>query len=79
MAPKLSRGTYYQCQVHDELIFIKLAGERFNIRVVHSSHFGAIFGFIFGSFSHVWQKNDLNDLKNEMKNDGYCEHPGRQK
>ena len=48
------------------------------IRVVHSRHFSAI----FGSFSHVWQKNCQNDVKNEMKNDvknGYCEHPGKQK
>jgi len=28
-----------------------------------------IFGFIFGSFSRVWQKNCQNDPKNEMKND----------
>ena len=79
VAPKLSRGAYYQCIVHDELIFIKLAGEMFNIRVVHSSHFWAIFGFIFGLFSHVWQKNNRNDLKNKTKNDGYREHPGKQK
>jgi len=42
----------------------------------------AIFGFIFGSFSHVWQKNDQNDPKNETQNDmknGYCKHPGKQK
>jgi len=47
-------------------------------RVVHSKHFWAI----FGSFSHVWEKNDQNDPKNGMKNDvknGYCEHPGKQK
>jgi hypothetical protein len=31
-------------------------------------HFRLIFGFIFGSFSGVWQKNDQNDPKNEMKN-----------
>jgi len=46
-------------------------------RVVHSSHFWLIFGFIFGSFLVVWQKNDQNGLKNEVKNDvknGYCEH-----
>jgi len=45
-------------------------------------HFWLILGFILGSFSHVWKKNDLNDLKNGMKNDvknGYCEHPGKQK
>jgi hypothetical protein len=39
-------------------------------------HFWLIFGFIFGSFSCVWQKNDQNDPKNEMKNDmknGYHE------
>jgi hypothetical protein len=36
----------------------------------------AIFGFIFRSFSGVWQKNDQNGPKNEVKNDeknGYCE------
>jgi hypothetical protein len=41
--------------------------------VVHHSHFQAI----FGSFSHVWQKNDQNGPKNQVKNDvknGYCEH-----
>ena len=50
--------------------------------VVHSKHFWLIFGFIFGSFSRVWQKNDQNDPKNDMKNDmknGYREHPGKQK
>jgi hypothetical protein len=39
-------------------------------------HFWLIFGFIFGSFSRVWQKND--DPKNDPKN-GYREHPGKQK
>src|ERR1700723_2502117 len=46
------------------------------IRVVHSSHFQLIFGFIFGSFSGVWQKNDQNGPKNDVKNEaknGYCE------
>jgi hypothetical protein len=32
-------------------------------------HFWLIFGFIFGSFSRVWQKNDQNDPKNGIKND----------
>ena len=43
------------------------------IRVIHSSHFWAIFGLFFV----VWQKNDQNGPKNEVKNDmknGYCEH-----
>jgi hypothetical protein len=33
----------------------------------------AIFGFIFGSFSGVWQKNDQNEMKNDVKN-GYSEY-----
>jgi hypothetical protein len=39
-------------------------------------HFQLVFGFIFVSFSGVWQENDQNDQKNETKNDvknGYCE------
>jgi hypothetical protein len=36
-------------------------------RVVHSGHFWTIlcwfFGIIFGSFSGVWQKNDVNEAK----------------
>jgi len=49
-----------------------------SIRVVHSKHFW----LIFGSFSHVWEKNNQNDLGNGMKNDvknGYHEHPEKQK
>ena len=38
-------------------------------RVVHSSHFWLIFGFIFRSFSGVWQKNDQNGLKNDVRNE----------
>jgi len=40
-------------------------------------HFRLIFGFIFDSFSWVWQKNDQNEPKNETKKDvknGYREH-----
>jgi hypothetical protein len=39
-------------------------------------HFRLILGFIFGSFSGVWQKNDQNGPKNDVKNEaknGYCE------
>jgi hypothetical protein len=36
-------------------------------------HFQLISGFIFGSFSGVWQENDQkNEMENDVKN-GYCE------
>ena len=43
------------------------------IRVVHGSHFWAI----FGSFSCIWQRNKQKGIKNDVKN-GYCEHPGKE-
>ena len=47
------------------------------IRVVHGSHFWAI----FGSFSCIWQRNKQRGIKNDVKNDvknGYHEHPGKE-
>ena len=46
-------------------------------RVVHGSHFSAI----FGSFSCIWQRNKQKGIKNDVKNDvknGYREHPGKE-
>ena len=51
--------------------------ELFTVVMFMKSVAVAIFGFIFRSFLVVWQKNDQNGLKNEVKSDvtnGYCEH-----